>query len=152
MPCIMWGNMISPGHVTQMGSTLDLLPTCCELAGVDLPSGVVYDGKSLVGVLRNSKEQSPRDEFYFYRGSLLYAVRKGKYKLHYMDKSAYGNDKIVFYDTPKLYDLSTDPEEQYDVANVHPEVVAEINRMVEKHRSSFSVAESIFDKRKDIKK
>ena len=151
VPCIMWGNMISPGHVTQMGSTLDLLPTCCELAGVDLPSGVVYDGKSLVGVLGNSKEQSPRDEFYFYRGSLLYAARKGKYKLHYMDKSAYGKDKRVLYDTPKLYDLSTDPEEQYDVANVHPEVVAEINRMVEKHRSSFSVAESIFDKRKEVK-
>lgn len=69
-----------------------------------------------------------------------------------MDKSAYGKDKRVLYDTPKLYDLSTDPEEQYDVANMHPEVVAEINRMVEKHRSSFSVAESIFDKRKDIKK
>ncbi len=89
---------------------------------------------------------------YFYRGSLLYAARKGKYKLHYMDKSAYGKDKRVLYDTPKLYDLSTDPEEQYDVANMHPEVVSEINKMVEKHRSSFSVAESIFDKRKDIKK
>lgn len=146
VPCIMWGEMVSPGHVTQMGSTLDLLPTCCELAGVDLPSGVVFDGISLVNVLKNSKEKSYRDEFYFYRGSLLYAARKGKYKLHYMDKSAYGKDKMVIYQTPKLYDLSTDPKEQYDVAAQHPEEVHRINQMVEKHQDSFCIVESIFDK------
>lgn len=149
VPCVIWGGMVTPGHITQMGSTLDLLPTFCELAGVKLPSDRVYDGTSLVGVLQNSKALSPRDEFYFYRGSLLYAVRKGKYKLQYMDKSAYGKDKVIVYDTPKLYDLGADPEERYDIAVAHPEVVREINRMVADHQHSFRIAESIFDKKEN---
>lgn len=54
VPCIMWGGMVKPGHITQMGSTLDLLPTCCEMAGIDLPAGVELDGVSLLNVLQDS--------------------------------------------------------------------------------------------------
>lgn len=89
VPCIMWGGMVKPGHITQMGSSLDLLPTCCEMVGVNLPAGIQLDGVSLLNVLQDNLADSKREEFFFYRGSLLYAVRKGKYKLHYMNKSYY---------------------------------------------------------------
>lgn len=145
VPCIMWGGMVSPGHVTQMGSTLDFLPTFCQLAGAELPDGVKYDGASLVEVLKDSKAKSPRDRFFFYRGSKLYAARKGNYKLHYMSKSAYGSDKPVIYDKPKLYDLGTDPGELYDIADKHPEIISEINSMVKEHRNETQIVGSLFD-------
>ena len=145
VPCIMWGGMVKPGHITQMGSSLDLLPTCCEMVGVNLPAGIQLDGVSLLNVLQDNLADSKREEFFFYRGSLLYAVRKGKYKLHYMNKSAYGSDPVVVYDKPKLYDLGTDPEEKYDIAGQYPEVVKELDQIATRHKASFEVAESIFD-------
>lgn len=145
VPCIMWGGMVKPGHITQMGSTLDLLPTCCEMAGVKLPSSVKLDGVSLLNVLQDNKAKSGRESFFFYRGSQLYAVRKGNYKLHYMSKSAYGSDKVVVYDQPKLYDLGIDTGEKFDIAAKHPEIVKELDKMAKEHQASFTVAGSIFD-------
>lgn len=63
VPCIMWGGMVKPGHITQMGSTLDLLPTCCEMAGIDLPAGVELDGVSLLNVLQDSGATPKRENF-----------------------------------------------------------------------------------------
>ena len=145
VPCIMWGGMVDPGQVTSMGSTLDLIPTLGELAGYELPKDRVMDGVNLCNVLKDSKKKSDRDCFYFYRGSKLYAVRKGNYKLHFMDKPAYGKGQLVVYDNPVLYDLSTDPEERYDIATKYPEKVEELMRFAEEHKASFRMANSLFD-------
>ena len=146
VPCIMWGGMVESGYVTNMGSTLDLLPTFCEMAGVSLPTDRVYDGSSLLSMLKDPTD-SVRDVFYFYRGSDLYAVRKGQYKLHFMNKSAYGSVPKVIYDKPVLYDLGTDPEEKFNVADKYPNLVDELTEIAREHQASFQVAESIFDQR-----
>ena len=146
VPCIIWGDMVKQGQVTNMGSTLDLLPTFCEMAEVDLPTDRVYDGESLLKVFKDPSAVA-RDVFYFYRGSDLYAVRKGAYKLHFMDKPAYGPTPKVVFEEPVLYDLGTDPEERFNVAGKFPEVVDELKAMAKKHQESFTIAESIFDQK-----
>ena len=145
VPCIMWGNMVKPGQVTEMGSTLDLIPTFCELAGVNLPKDRVYDGVSLLNVLGDSKAKSLRNTFFFYRGSYLYAVRKGNYKLHFMDRIAYGKNNMHVLEKPVLYDLGNDPEERFDLADKHPEIVEELKAMAKEHSASFQKAEPLFD-------
>lgn len=145
VPCIMWGSMVKSGHITDMASTLDLLPTFCEMAGISLPSDRVYDGVSLLNVL-NNKSSCKRDVFYFYRGNDLYAVRKGKYKAHFSYKSAYGPDEKIVYEKPVLYDLGVDPEELYDIADQHPDIVVALTALAQDHKASFTVSESIFDK------
>ncbi len=145
VPCIVWGKGVKPGQVTNMGSTLDLLPTFCSMAGVELPADRIYDGNSLTDAFEDPSSVV-RDEFFFYRGSDLYAVRKGAFKLHFMDKPAYGSAPKVVFEKPHLYDLGTDPEEKYDISEKHPEIVAELTKLAYKHKSSFVVAESIFDK------
>lgn len=145
VPCIIWGSMVKPGHITDMASTLDLLPTFCEIAGVSLPSDRIYDGVSLLNVLTD-KSKCKREVFCFYRGSELYAIRKGNYKAHFMYKSAYGPDKKIVYEKPVLYDLGVDPEELYNIADQHPEVVSELTTLMNEHKASFKVANSIFDK------
>ena len=145
VPCIIWGSMVSPGHITDMASTLDLLPTFCELAGAELPKDRTYDGISLCNVLKNSKKHCKREIFYFYRGSKLFAIRKGDYKLHFMDQPAYGSRKQVILEKPVLYNISVDPEERYDISESNPEIVEELKRLAKAHLSSFQKAESIFD-------
>ncbi len=144
VPCIMWGAMVKPGQITDMGSTLDLLPTFCEMAGVDVPADREYDGVSLVNVIKE-KSSSKREVFYFYKGSEMYAIRKGNYKLHFCYKPAYAPGKKVVYENPELYDLGTDPSELYNIAEKHPEVVKELTELANAYKDSFTVAESIFD-------
>lgn len=147
VPCIMWGAMVKPGYITDMASTLDLLPTFCEIAGIPLPSDRHYDGISLLNVLKD-KSTCKRDVFYFYRGSELYAIRKGKYKAHFSYRPAYGaTDKIV-YDKPVLYDLGTDPGELYNIAEEHPDIVQELTMLANAHKASLKIAKSIFDQSK----
>lgn len=145
VPCIMWGSMVNPGHVTSMGSSLDFIPTFCEMAGVKLPTDRVYDGVSLVPVLKNSKVESPRKEFFFYRGGNLFAVRKGRYKLHFLSQSAYGRNKFDVLEKPVLYDLGADPEEKFDIAEKNPEIVKELTELANQHKGSFKQADPIFD-------
>jgi arylsulfatase A-like enzyme len=76
----------------------------------------------------------PRDVFFYYRDTQLYAVRKGPFKAHYVTRSAYGQDAAQKHDPPLLYDLAKDPSEQFNVAAKHPEVLEAIAREVERHR------------------
>jgi arylsulfatase len=148
VPCIMWGAMVNPGHITDMAGTLDLLPTFCEIAGVSLPSDRIYDGVSLLNVL-SDKSSCKRNVFYFYRGNDLYALRGGKYKIHFSHKSAYGSDQKIVYEKPVLYDLGEDPGELYNIADQHPDIIAELTALAQEHKASFTVSESIFDKETD---
>ncbi|MDZ7720782.1 MAG: sulfatase [Balneolaceae bacterium] len=128
-----WPGTIQPEIVTDIGSTLDIFTTVSHLAGVAVPDDRIVDGVDLTPVLMGEGE-SPRKEMLFYRGATLYAARKGNFKAHFIIEGAYGQfEEKQVLDTPLLYDLREDPAEKYDVANEHPEVLAEIEKMVEEH-------------------
>jgi len=136
VPAVFWGpSMVSPGVVREMGSTLDLLPTFCALAGIDPPRDRVLDGYDLGPVLRG-EGSSPRDEMFFYRGEELYAARVGPWKAHFTTRSGYGPDAPEPHDPPLLYQLEEDPAERADLAREHPEVVARIKERVAAHRAT----------------
>ena len=82
---------IKPGVVTDIGSTLDLLPTFCALAGVNAPTDRVLDGYDLSAALLG-KGRSPRQTMFYWRGSKLYAVRNGSFKAHFITQSEYGGE------------------------------------------------------------
>ncbi|MFO7845105.1 MAG: sulfatase [Balneolaceae bacterium] len=133
-----WPGTISPGIVTEIGSSLDIFTTVSYLAGVSLPDNRIIDGVNLSPVLMGEGE-SPRKEMLFYRGATVYAARKGDFKAHYITEGAYGEfgERIV-HEPPLLFNLSEDPAERYDVADEHPEVLAEIWEMVERHKQNLA--------------
>lgn len=135
-PCIFWGpGNIEPGLVTEMGSTLDLLPTFSKMAGAALPEDRIIDGVDLSPTLKNL-EASPRNSMIYYRGSELFAARLGDYKAHFITQGAYGiNGERIDHDTPQLYNLSHDPSEKYEIGAGHPEVIEQIQAMVNEHKS-----------------
>jgi len=140
-PCIMWWpGMIKPAVVHDLGTTMDLLPTILRLAGAEVPADRVLDGFDLRPVLSGAG-RSPRDTVFYYRGVRLHAVRKGPYKAHFITQSAYGKDQPVTHDPPLLYHLGHDPSEKHDIAKAHPDVIAEIRKEVERHRSTLVPAE-----------
>lgn len=144
VPCIFWGSMVTPAHITDMGSTLDLLPTICDLTGTELPTDRVYDGSTLMGTL-SRVEQSPREEFFFYRNGYLYAMRRGDYKIIFAYQSGYGGDPRVVLESPRLYDIAQDPEERYDIASESPDIVKELTEYADHHKATMEVKEPLFD-------
>lgn len=134
-PTIFWGpGLVEPGVITDLGATMDLLPTFVSMAGGEAPSDRKLDGWNLSGVL-NSQEASPRKVVFYYRGTDIFAVRKGPFKAHFITQPGYGGDAPAFHDPVLLYNLEHDPSESYDVAAEHPDVVADLRRVVEEHRA-----------------
>jgi len=135
-----WPGTIPPGVVADLGSTLDLLPTCAKLAGAELPEGLVLDGMDISPALLGTGP-SPREVMFFYRGIELYAVRKGPFKAHFITRAAYGGGKPERHDPPLLYHLGHDPSEKFDVAAKHPDVIAEIRELAEAHQAAMQPGE-----------
>lgn len=137
---------VTPGTITDIGSTLDLLPTIASLTGAELPKDRILDGFDLTGVLKN-KSASPRDHFIYYRLQDIYAVRKGDYKAHYITETCYTlNNNRTELKSPSLYNLNVDPSEKYNYALDHPDELAEIASLVETHKAGMVVAPCELDK------
>jgi arylsulfatase A len=135
-PTVVWGpGIVERGVVRDMGSTLDLLPTFCALAGVDPPTDRVLDGYDLGPVLRGEGE-SPRDELMYYRSNEIFAARVGRFKAHFFTQSGYEGEPPLAHDPPLLYDLEADPPERFDVGARHPEALQRIQERVAAHRET----------------
>ena len=129
-----------------MGSTLDIFPTACGLAGVDVPSDRAMDGLDLGPTLLGDSP-SPRDVMFFYRGTRIFAVRRGPYKAHFITRSGYGPDKESSHDPPLLYHLEHDPAEIHNIAELHPGIIEDIRQEVERHRRSLTPVKNQLDER-----
>lgn len=128
-----WPEKIKPDVVTDIGSTLDVFTTVSKIVGVDLPQDRTIDGLDLSPTLFEG-EKSPRDHMLYYRNTSVYAARKGAFKLHYITQP-YRGEKTE-HEKTLLFNVDEDFGEQYDVVSQHPDVVEEINRMVEEHKST----------------
>ena len=141
-----WPGKVKPGVRMGMGSTLDIFPTACALAGAGVPSDRPMDGYDLGPSLLEGAP-SPRSMMFFYRGTRIFAVRKGPFKAHFITRSGYGPDKEASHDPPLLYNLEHDPSEKFDLADNHPEVIQDILREVERHKASLTPVKNQLDER-----
>jgi len=141
-PCVVWWpGKIPPGSTaTGLSSTLDILPTCLELAGAELPSDRTLDGVSMVPMLLRGGA-SRRKLMFYYRGARLYAVRKGPWKAHFVTQAGY-RDKPQKHDPPWLFHLDRDPSEKFEVSKKSPTVIADLLKDVERHKAELEPAPS----------
>lgn len=147
VPAIFWGPGIKPGVISQMGSTLDLFPTITKWAGLNFPSDRKYDGYDLTPVLKGVNSQ-PRNEMFYYHGTRIFAVRKGEYKLYYFENNPDGYpERMRKLDSLQLYNLNHDPSEKYNIARNHPEVIRDLETLVQQHRLTVDSVGSQLDKR-----
>ncbi len=114
-----WPGRIKAGAVSDHVSAFwDFLPTLAELAGAPSPAGT--DGISLLPTLLGRPEQQKRHEslyWEFHEGGSIQAVRMGRWKA------------IRPFGKPlELYDLQTDIGETHNVADNHPDIVAQMEK------------------------
>ncbi|MBS2211303.1 sulfatase [Carboxylicivirga mesophila] len=140
VPCIMkWKGHIAEGITNdELLTTMDFLPTFSELSNVELPHALSIDGKSFRDVILKG-EKSQHDRFYYYAYTHLQAVRDREWKLVLprAEKPGYmkwRGRKIDQVDEIQLYHLSTDKEEQHNLADKYPEKVKKLMKMIEEGR------------------
>lgn len=140
-----WPGRIKPGVVTDVGTTLDILPTFFKLANITLPGDRIYDGYDLSPLLFGTGSGN-RNVVFYYRNTQVFAVRKGAYKAHFFTQPDYGNHPTTIQDPPLLYNLNVDPSEKYNIAGEHPEIIAEIEKVLKAHLATVSPVENQLEK------
>jgi arylsulfatase A len=148
VPFLVWSPQnIKHDVISNIGSTLDMLPSICRLAGISVPSDRTIDGYDLSEVWKY-KKRSPRNEMFYYHGTKLFAVRKGSYKLYFLKNTPDGYpEKLEILEKPQLFNLSVDPSERYEISEKHPEVIADINKLIEDHKSKMVLGPNNLEKR-----
>jgi arylsulfatase A len=154
-----WPGKLKEGIIMEMGTTLDLMPTISELTGIELPKDREYDGYDLSPVLFGTGK-SPRNTVFYYHGAQVRAVRAGDYKAHFIIQNEYGSqtahpvtsppleipNQRTILEIPLLFNLAIDPGERYNIAQNHPEIIAEIRKIMEAHQATIKPVENQLEK------
>jgi arylsulfatase A-like enzyme len=119
-----WPGRIARGSESALVSDFaDMFPTFAELVGSRLPAGL--DGVSILPTLEGKpRQQKLRDHFYW-EAAPQQAVRRGDWKAY---RAA--PDRQV-----ELYNLASDVGEAKNLASVHPEVTATLERLMTTSRT-----------------
>jgi len=114
-------------------TAMDLLPTFAKLAGATFEKRPEIDGIDIWPNMVGEKIEAPlRNTFYYYRENVLQAVRQDEWKLNTYRKS-WGLEKPEKSDY-MLYNLESDPAEESNVADQHPEKVDELAKVADRAR------------------
>ena len=137
-----------PGRIPRaktcagIGSVLDILPTLSRLCDVPLPKNPP-DGIDIWPLIASQKPELERDALLYFDNVHLQCARWRQWKLHvarynsavYSPAPAGGRVNLPL-PAPELYDVVNDPDESYDVAPEHPEIVAEMRSRIERLRKA----------------
>ncbi|TPK69183.1 choline-sulfatase [Mesorhizobium sp. B2-4-19] len=131
VPLMIAGRGIRPGLIDAPVSNLDVAPTLCDLAGIDIGAIAPWtDGQSLLPLTDGTQRTAPVLIEYAAEGSYapLVAIREGKYKFVHCE-----------LDPPQLFDLDADPLERDNLAD-DPANASLVTKFMDKVRARWDMA------------
>ena len=135
-----WPGRVKAGSTSdQLVCLNDLFATVAEILGRRLPENAAEDSVSLLPVLEGRATQPVREALVHHSINGSFAIRRGKWKLELCADS--GGWSVPRPGTPasqklppvQLYDLATDMAETNNVQAAHPEIVAQLTKLLEKY-------------------
>ncbi|APZ95963.1 sulfatase family protein [Fuerstiella marisgermanici] len=147
-----WPKGIKPGQVTDtVGSALDLLPTACDLAGVDLPAERKLDGISLKPLFESGTMNTPARSLVwaYYNGinDARVAMRHGQWKVlarlnggnfpkrQNLTPTTLAEAKAAKLTDFEIYNIDTDPGE---ISNLAGRGVAEETQLIKQIKTGYA--------------
>jgi arylsulfatase A-like enzyme len=133
-----------PGHVkagsqsTQVICHNDLMATCAEILGADLPPNAGEDSVSILPALLGKDRTPLREAVVHHSIHGLFAIRQGPWKLALCPGSGgWGKpgdaEAAATLRSVQLYDLTADQAESKNVQADHPDVVGRLTTLLEKY-------------------
>lgn len=141
---VRWPARVPAGVVSETPvSGIDLLPTLCEIAGVEVPKTIQLDGVSLVPAMEGKDPDRDIPLFWYHYkswGGPKVVMRRGGWKLAGYWAGSEGSrtdsstmrpgDLEKIRTTPlvrfELFNLEADPGERHDVSAENPEILREM--------------------------
>ena len=125
VPTLAWwpGTIPSGSTSKEIGVTTDLLPTLVKLTHSQAPTDRIIDGKDITDILLGKTNARSPHQLHFYENE---GIRRGDWKL------------IKKGSRLELYDLSKDLGERKDLSGKHPEMVQELDRLLQEHASGIA--------------
>jgi arylsulfatase A-like enzyme len=135
-----------PGHIPPETSSnqpvclSDLMATCAEVAGVELPPHAGQDSFSILPALLGKTGNGPaREAIVHHSGAGMFSLRKGRWKLICgLGSGGFSEPKHVEPgpgDPPgQLYDMDGDWRETGNLWANHPDVVEELTGLLERYQ------------------
>ncbi len=135
---VRWPDRINQGEVSDhLSAFWDFLPTACDLAGVEPPSGV--NGISYLPELLGN-QQSAHEYLYWEFFKYHYGWQPGdEGPRNHLESQAlrmgfWKGVRTGINQDPQgplqLFQLEEDPEEQNDIARLHPEIVEKLEELI----------------------
>ncbi len=135
---VRWPGRVPAGRSNDaIVSTLDVLPTFAALAGAKVPTDRIIDGVDQRDLLVGRSQSGARDQFLYYEGDELQAVRSGPWKLrlpglkrlrNWTELDRGSQDAMLFH-------LVNDIGESKDLAKEKPDVVQRLTAIADKAKS-----------------
>ncbi|MDF7799271.1 arylsulfatase [Pontiellaceae bacterium B1224] len=132
-----WPAKVKPGTICdQLVSLNDLMGTCAEITGADIPENAGEDTVSFLPALSGETIESDRKGIVHHSFSGHFSYRQGKWKL-LLAKSSGGwtepTEDAMPADAPvaQLYDMEADPSETTNLYESHPEVAERLLKQLE---------------------
>lgn len=126
---VRWPGRVAPGSTSDAVVTaVDLFPTFLDAAGLESPDGHIVDGVSLLPVLEETGGLGREAIFTWFPHQIpAVSVRAGEWKLIYRWEPHQRAPEVR-----ELYHLGEDIGETRNLADEHPDKVAELEALVER--------------------
>ena len=127
VPCfVRWpnGGLRPPEEVVTPTMVQDVLPTLVDLCDIDSDAAAACDGSSFAPLLRGEPQPDLEER--------TFVVQYFQNSIEKDDAAVIrGSWRLVF--GAELYDIETDPGQEHDVAQQHPEIVASLKEFYDSY-------------------
>lgn len=122
-----WPARIAPGtQIDGPAGHIDITPTLVAAAGSNVPADIEIDGVNLLPFATGETEQARPHETLFWQTAFYRGVRHGDWKLQVSERP----------NKAWLFNLANDPTEQVNLATERPDMVAELQLLLDEHAAS----------------
>ncbi|NQT93643.1 MAG: arylsulfatase [Lentisphaerae bacterium] len=140
---VRWPAMVAAGSTCKrtIGLT-DMMATCAEIAGADLPHNAAEDSISFLSALEGDEEGSGTGHPIVHHAlDGMFSIRDGKWKLVLgRNHGGFAYDELTGVqedDLPgQLYDMETDVPEATNLYGEHPEIVERLSALLQQYKES----------------
>ena len=122
---IRWpGGGIEGGRdVTPVTAHLDMLPTLIHLCGLDAPDSVNFDGANIAPLLKGENADWPERVLFAQNQQLDHPEKYREFQVMTDGWRLVMTDRWRQPARPELFDIKTDPGQENDIADRHPQTV-----------------------------
>ena len=114
---IRWPGKVPAGSVSnEIVHVVDLLPTLGRIAGYEVPEDRIIDGVDQLDFLTGKQDRSNLEGFIIYNNDDVYGYKWRNWKMHLVELENM-NSEPMRLNVPRVYNLITDPKEEYNMAS-----------------------------------